>query len=103
MRSAAGRTAQRLANLISIFCIESWRIFWMTKLNRAAPDAPPDLALTATEIRLLDNVPPDTIAVKQQKLPHYLIEIARLGGYRASDRPEISSYGEDCPVSATSR
>lgn len=35
------RTAQRLTNLISPFCILSWRVFWMTMLNRSAPDAPP--------------------------------------------------------------
>jgi len=38
------RTAQRLTNLISLFCILSWRVFWMTMLNRSAPDAPPTLA-----------------------------------------------------------
>jgi hypothetical protein len=47
------RTAERLANLISLFCILSWRIFWMTMLNRCAPVAPPNAALTATEIELL--------------------------------------------------
>ena len=31
------RTAERLANLIAIFCILSWRMFWMTMINRAAP------------------------------------------------------------------
>ncbi|WP_244431553.1 MULTISPECIES: hypothetical protein [unclassified Bradyrhizobium] len=40
------RTAQRLTNLISLFCILSWPAFWMTMLNRSAPDAPPTLALT---------------------------------------------------------
>ena len=50
------RTAQRLANLISVFCILSWRIFWMTMLNRSAPDALPILALTANEIGLLDHL-----------------------------------------------
>ena len=50
------RTAQRLANLIAVFCIVSWRVFWMTMLNRAAPDAPAVMALTASEIRLLDQV-----------------------------------------------
>jgi hypothetical protein len=24
------RTADRLANLISVFCVVSWRIFWLT-------------------------------------------------------------------------
>jgi hypothetical protein len=47
------RTAQRLTNLVSIFCILSWRVFWMM-LNRSAPDAPPILAPTATEIAVLD-------------------------------------------------
>jgi hypothetical protein len=31
-------TAQRLANLIVVFCILSWRIFWLTMMNRAVPD-----------------------------------------------------------------
>jgi hypothetical protein len=47
------RTAQRLANLISVFCILSWRVFWMTMLNRSAP---PNLALTHVEIDLLDHL-----------------------------------------------
>jgi hypothetical protein len=38
------RTAQRLTNLLSVFCILSWRVFWMTMLNRSASDAPSDLA-----------------------------------------------------------
>jgi hypothetical protein len=50
------RTAQRLANLISIFCILSWRVFRMTMLNRSAPDASPNLALTDVEIALLDQL-----------------------------------------------
>jgi hypothetical protein len=50
------RTAQRLANFIAVFCILSWRAFRMTMLNRSAPDASPDLALTAAEIDLLDHL-----------------------------------------------
>ena len=53
------RTAERLVNLTSVFYIVSWRIFWMTMLNRAAPDAPPNLVLTDTEMRLLDHLVPD--------------------------------------------
>jgi hypothetical protein len=34
------RTAQRLTNLIALMCILSWRIFWLTMMNRVAPDAP---------------------------------------------------------------
>ena len=50
------RTAQRLANLIAVFCILSWRVFWMTMLNRSAPNAPPAVALTEAEIVLLDQL-----------------------------------------------
>jgi hypothetical protein len=85
------RTAERLVNLISVFCILSWRVFWLTMLNRTDPDASPDLALTQNEISLLDKL----VADKSEKRPtiktisHYLIKIARLGGYlaRANDGP----------------
>jgi hypothetical protein len=85
------RTAQRLANLISVFCILSWRVFWMTMLNRSAPDAAPDLALTEDEIGLLDHLVKDKEpkSFRRKTLSHYLTKIARLGGYlaRANDPP----------------
>ena len=84
------RTAERLVNLISIFCIVSWRIFWMTMLNRASPDAPPRLALTPIEMRLLDHLVPEKgEPAKKTSISRYLIKIARLGGYlaRANDPP----------------
>jgi hypothetical protein len=49
------RTAERLVNLISVFCILSWRVFWLTMMNRVSPDGPPKLALTDLEIELLDH------------------------------------------------
>lgn len=85
------RTAQRLANLISIYCIVSWRVFWMTMLNRSNPHAPPALALTDAETRLLDHLVRDKSQkpLRRRTLSHYLTKIARLGGYlaRASDPP----------------
>jgi hypothetical protein len=82
------RTAERLVNLISVFCILSWRIFWLTMLNRTDPDAPPDLALTQTEIDLLDKLVADKNETANT-VSHYLIKLARLGGYlaRANDGP----------------
>lgn len=58
-------------------------------LNRCAPDAPPTLALTVTEIDVLDRVVNDKPRARQKTLSYYLIKIARLGGYlaRASDPP----------------
>ena len=85
------RTAQRLANLIAVFCILSWRVFWMTMLNRSAPNAPPAVALTEAEIVLLDRLLKNSDQKRplRKTLSHYLIKIARLGGYlaRASDPP----------------
>jgi Transposase DNA-binding len=78
------RTAERLVNLISIFCIVSWRIFWMTMLNRTAPSAPPNVALTANEMRLLDHLVPDKRDPPSRKsVSRYILKIAKLGGYLA--------------------
>jgi hypothetical protein len=83
------RTAQRLANLVSVFCILSWRVFWLTMLNRSTPDALPGLASTETEIAVLDRLVNDRPHARRKTLSHYLIKIARLGGYlaRANDPP----------------
>src|SRR4051794_189762 len=85
------RTADRLANLLSVFCLISWRIFWLTMLNRVAPEASPLLALTPLEVNLLDRLVKDKGEVSQpeKRLPAYLTKIARLGGYlaRAKDAP----------------
>jgi hypothetical protein len=85
------RTAARLANLISVCCILSWRVFWMTMLNRSIPTAPAHAILTETEIALLDHLVKDKKqgASRQRTLSHYLTKVARLGGYlaRANDPP----------------
>jgi Transposase DNA-binding len=84
------RTASRLTNLIAIFCILSWRVFWLTELNRCAPDAPPQTALTQTETDLLERLVKDTACTAQAPpLSRSLIKLAQLGGYlaRANDPP----------------
>lgn len=83
------RTANRITNLIAVFCILSWRIFWMTMLNRTLPNAASALALTETEIKLLDKLISNKGTKKKKKLSDYLVGIAKLGGYlaRRSDSP----------------
>ena len=85
------RTAQRLVNLIACFCILAWRIFWMTMMNRTDPEASPEIALTDTEIHLLDQLVEDNkqLSPAPQKLTTYLRKLAKLGGYlaRAGDPP----------------
>ena len=50
------RTANRLTHLIAMICILSWRMFWMIMIHRSDPEIAPTVALTTTEIQLLDNL-----------------------------------------------
>jgi len=84
------RTASRLTNLIAIFCILAWRVFWLTEINRTAPEAPAGVALTTTEVALLDQIVKETArAAQAPPLSRSLIKLAQLGGYlaRANDPP----------------
>lgn len=85
------RTAERLVNLLAILCLIGWRVFWMTMLNRTMPKASPQLALTPTEIYLLDQLVSDTAGAELtgNPLSLYLTKLARLGGYlaRTKDPP----------------
>ena len=85
------RTADRIANLLALFCIISWRVLWLTMIARAEPDARPDIALTSSEIDLLDELVEGAgnRRCRSGTLAHYLTKLARLGGYlaRASDPP----------------
>jgi hypothetical protein len=80
------RTAERIVNLIAMFCVLSWRIFWMTMMNRVAPGASPMVALTPMETQLLDRLLPEVPKRRKATLSTYLIKIARLGGYLARSR-----------------
>lgn len=85
------RTYERLTNFIALCCIVGWRVFWMTMLQRVAGEMPPSMALTDTEIELLDklNRRPAAIPPADKNLSEYLLTIACLGGYlaRAKDPP----------------
>jgi hypothetical protein len=89
-RQSRLRTAARLANLIAVCCILNWRIFWLTMMGRTLPDAPPTLAFTALEIRLLDHLTEGKgERVQKTSVSYYLAQLARLGGYlaHAGDSP----------------
>ena len=84
------RTTERLSKLIAVFCILSWRVFWMTMVGRIHPQTPPEAVLTTTEMALLDKLldAPEGGNIRSNA-GSYLVKIARLGGYlaRASDPP----------------
>jgi len=84
------RTAERLVNLIAILTILSWRIFWITMLNRTRPDVAPAEAFTDLDQYLLDELVPNKGSPPSTpSLSHYIVKLARLGGYlaRAHDPP----------------
>lgn len=89
------RSAERLAKLISVFCILSWRIFWMTMVHRETTSASPDIAFTQTEIQILNQLvpskarPTDKKNKERKSLSIYTLKLAKLGGYlaRAQDSP----------------
>lgn len=82
------RTAERLVNLISIFCILSWRVYWMTMINRAAPSISPLIAFTSPEVRLLDQLVKErsSSALGDNSLGRYITKLAKLGGYLGRKR-----------------
>jgi len=67
------RTAERLVRLIAVFCILAWRVFWMTMMRRAAPEAVPKLVLTKAEIDILDRLCPTRTRARQVQEPCPLI------------------------------
>ena len=89
------RTADRLVNLLAIFCLLSWSLFWITMLNRAMPNAPAKLALTPTEMDWLNphvrgkQTQPDST----QPLSPYLIDCAAWKLSRTPLRPTTGPYG----------
>jgi hypothetical protein len=77
---------------LAAFCILSWRIFWLTMLNRSTRQAKATLAFTALEIELLNRLAPERLRSPPDRPPSLqacLLQLARLGGYlnRASDPP----------------
>jgi hypothetical protein len=83
------RTADRLTNLLAVLCVVGWRVFWLTMVNRATPDAPAETALTRPEIDVLDRLAGRPVPDVDRTVGRYLLQIAKLGGYlaRAKDPP----------------
>ncbi len=83
------RTAERLTNFLAVLCIVGWRVFWLTMTSRAVPSAPPEVAFTPAEIAVLDRVGDGKPTTSKRTVSHYLLEVAKLGGYldRMNDPP----------------
>jgi len=83
------RTAQRLTNLIAVYCIIAWRVFWLTMVNRTNPKTSATAVFTETEIAILNRLGGDPEQPPPQNVAHYLLAVAKLGGYlnRKNDGP----------------
>ena len=84
------RTADRLTNLVALFCIVSWRVIWTTMVARADPA----VAFTAKEITILDRLIADSgnRGATPRTLQFHLTKLARLGAIlqeRPTHRPGI--------------
>jgi hypothetical protein len=81
------RTAERLINLLAIYCILSWRVFWLCMVNRADPEAPASLVFTDTELHIMDHLYRRPSGPR--RVAYYLNAVAKLGGYlnRKHDLP----------------
>ena len=75
------RTAQRLTNLIAVFCILGWRVFWFTMMNRSLP-----CCISHPGFHGSGNPSARPIGERQgtrqsqASLSAYLLKLAQLGG-----------------------
>ena len=83
------RTAERLTNLIAVFCVVAWRVFWLTMVSRTNPKTSADAVFTETEIAILNHLAGDPKQPLPKNVAHYALAIAKLGGYlaRKNDGP----------------
>ncbi len=83
------RTAERLTNLLAVLCVVAWRVFWLTMTSRETPEASAGVALTSEEVEVLDRLAGDTSPPPGRTVAHYLVAVAKLGGYlaRSKDPP----------------
>ena len=80
------RTAERLVNLLRIYCILSWRDLLDDDVwNCVVPYWPPRLALTDLELDLLDELVRDKgqVLLRSKTLAYYLTKIAFTGPIHA--------------------
>ena len=80
-------TADRLANCIALCCVVSWRLSWLTILQRQSSTTSPAAVFTDIERTLLDRSMPSNRQGTRRDIAFYMTAVARLGGYldRSSD------------------
>ncbi|MGL4232761.1 MAG: IS4 family transposase [Casimicrobium sp.] len=80
------RSAQRLTNLIALQCILAWRIFWLTMVNRAMPEASATFVFTVEEIAIFEALVRDKKRSNPIEPNTARCRLMQLGGYLARTR-----------------
>ena len=82
-------TADRLANLLALYCVVAWRVFHLTMVKRADPAARASSVFTSIERKIIRHVGKAAGRELNATLDYILGEVARLGGYlaRKNDGP----------------
>ena len=79
------RTAERLTNLLAIFCLLGWRVFWITMIQRILPNKQVDIILTPLEQNILSKL----LSLNRQNavltIADGVTSIAKIGGYLAQN------------------
>jgi len=85
----ANRTAERLKRLLAINMVLAWRVMLLMLLGREMPELPAGVLFADDQIKVLKLLAKKWRSPKPTNLQHYVILMARLGGYlnRKSDGP----------------
>ena len=86
-------SAERIANLLALFCIIAWRILWLTLAHRANPGAAPQTALSERECRRGNT---------GRRYPASSFASAVISAAHVIRRPASPSYGAGCRASPIS-
>jgi hypothetical protein len=85
------RSFERMKKFAAFVSIIAWRVFWLTKISRACPKAPPNIAFSALEKKVITKlaVSDGRTPPKCNTLTDWVNALAALGGYlnRKSDPP----------------
>lgn len=85
------RSFERMKKFAALVSVLAWRVFWLTKISRACPKAPPNIAFTAHERKVIAKlaVSDGKTPLKCKTLNDWTNALAALGGYlnRKSDPP----------------
>lgn len=85
IETARLQTKDRLERYIALLSVIAWRLYWLTHINRHAPDTDCTSVLTETEWQALYGITHKTLTLpeKTPTVSEVVVWIAKLGGFLA--------------------